>query len=261
LLKAAEDGDWEAVGKEAMNLYGLVELVRASPKYLGKASAALGLTKLAARIVRARAFGLRLRAPRIRITSQPPKVPPVPREPVYLRNDPAIETGPNPQPPRNTQHGTGAPTPRYGPTTPPPPLPDRPAILTPELANVTKIFEELGGRDLGYSVKICDDSTVVETPTSLYNVGINARGLGGATSDPITKTVWIHESVLAGYNHPWRGHLTLRQVVAHELGHIRGGGFDCASASRIGADLPGLTAAERQGLIDDSLNIKKHTGR
>src|SRR5262249_39837710 len=76
LLTAAEEGNWEEVGREAMNLYALVELVRAAPKYLGRASATLGLTRLAARIVRARTFGLRLRAPRIRMTSQPPEIPP-----------------------------------------------------------------------------------------------------------------------------------------------------------------------------------------
>jgi hypothetical protein len=175
----------------------------------------------------------------------------VPREPIYLRDDPVIEP--------NSPHGKGKAPPRYGPTTPREPLPDRPAILTTELSVVTKIFEQMGGFDLGWTVKICDDSTVIETPTGLYNVGINARGLGGATPDPITKTVWIHESVLTGYNHPWRGHLTLPQVIAHELGHIRGGGWSCAESSRIGADLPGLTEAERQGLLEDARNIDKHT--
>jgi hypothetical protein len=448
LLKAAEAGNWEEVGREAMNLYGLVELVRASPKYLGKASAALGITRLAARIVRAHRFGLRLRAPRFRITSQPPKVPSVPREPVYLGNDPAIETRPNPQ------RGTGAPPPRYGPTEPPPRLPDRPTFLVDspksapkphdwppklptlvppaaiaELRNLildaqktgartgttthgvlvdgieaftnqdgtltayydmiqnvdrdpgagrlmhiafeeaakaaarakgaTKvrvavgtiqnerwdahlasrgyaidvietpgrysrvrlrtwtvtpshlppepkflvtppstlppskapridastpsqktgesggesgsgtrssgaldtIFEQLGGRKLGYTVKICDDSTVVETTTGFHNVGLFAKDQGGAFTDPLTKTVWIHESVVAagGATRRW-GRLTLSQVVAHELGHIHGG-FDCAQASRIGANLPGLTATERQGLLNDASNIEKVTHR
>jgi hypothetical protein len=447
LLKAAEDGNWEEVGKEAMNLYALVELVKASPKYLGRASAALGITRLAARIVRARTFGLRLRAPRIGITSQPPKVPSVPREPVYLRNDTAVETRPN------LPHGTGAPPPRYGPTTPPPRLPDRPTILVdsqtsapnprdrspkpptlvpaaaiaelralildalktrgrtgtvthgvlvdgieafmtqdgtltayydmiqnvdggPEAGRrmhiafeeaakgaardkraakvrvavgniqndwwdahlasrgyaidviesqprrytrvrlrtwiltpshlppepkflvrppaptvppskapkidastpsqktgeshsesgsgrgssgaLDRIFEQLGGKKLGYTVKICNDSTVVETATGFHNVGLFAKDQGGAFTDPLLKTVWIHESVLAagGATRRW-GRLTLAQVVAHELGHVLGG-FDCAQASRLGAGLPGLTATERQGLLDDAFHIERH---
>jgi hypothetical protein len=458
LVKAAEDGNWEEVGREAMNLYGLVELVRASPKYLAKASAALGLTKLAARIVRAHTFGLRLRAPRIRITSQPPTVPPVPpvpREPVYLRTDPAGATRPNPQ------HTTPAPPPRYGPTTPPPRLPDRPTFLVdskksapkphdwppkpptlvpnaaigelrdlileslktggrtgttshgvfldgieafmtkdgiltasydmiqnvdrvpdagkrmhvafeeaakaaarakgakkvrvavaviqskewdahlesrgyargsiqptpvtvrnvrlrtwyltpshlpPEPTILTgpraprlpaseapkvdtstpsqktgesgggsgsgsgagrpgaldRIFEQLGGKKTGYTVKVCDDSTVIHKPNGGYhNVGIAARDQGGGLTDPETKTVWIHESVLGGATRRW-GRLTLAQIVAHELGHVwlilRGhdiASFNCALASRLGAELPGLTAAERQGLLDDAFNIEK----
>jgi len=455
LIKAAEAGNWEEVGREAMNLYGLVELVRASPKYLAKASGALGLTRLAARIVRARTFGLRLRAPRIRMTSQGPKVPSVPREPVYLRTDAAGE------PHANTPHGTGAPPPRYGPTTSPPHLPDRPTILVdsetssakpqdrppqpPTLvpaaaiaelrdllldslktgkwnkttthgvfldgieAFMTKdgtltafydmiqnldrvpdagkrmhiafeeaakaaarakgaakvrvavgnlqnetweahlasrgyasdmietgpnrfkkvrvrtwnlgpsnlppepkilggptaspppstkarkiddskpsqktsesgggsgsgggssgaldaIFERLGGKQLGYTIKACNDSTVVPTETGFYNVGLHAMEEGGALTDPDTKTIWIHESVLsAGGMNPGRGgHLTLSQVVAHELGHVRlilkvgrgAASFDCAQASRLAADLPGLTATERQGLLDDALNVE-----
>lgn len=455
LLKAAEDGNWEEVGREAMNLYGLVELVRASPKYLAKASSVLGITRLAARIIRARTFGLRLRAPRFRIASQPPKVPSVPREPVYLRTDPAIETQANPQ------HGTGAAPPRYGPTTTPAHLPDEPSILVDSATSEPKpqdrspqpptlvpaaaiaelrdllldslktgkwnkttthgvfldgieafmtedgtftafydmiqnidggpnagkrihiafeeaakaaarakgatkarvavgnlqskqweahlasrdyvtdtiepgpnrfkkvrlrtwnlgpsnrppepkflggppastqplskartmdsptrsqkpsesdgesgpagarsdaldrIFEQLGGKQSGYTIRICDDSTVIETPTSLHNVGLDAMGQGGALTDPISRTVWVHESVVAagGITRRW-GRLTLAQVVAHELGHIRlmkGGlssaSFDCAQASRAGADLPGLTAAERQGLLDDASNIERH---
>jgi hypothetical protein len=60
-----------------------------------------------------------------------------------------------------------------------------------------------------------------------------------------------------GIQRRW-GHLNLSQVVAHELGHIRGGGFDCAKSSRLGAEQPGLTATERQGLLDDAVNIDRY---
>jgi hypothetical protein len=128
-----------------------------------------------------------------------------------------------------------------------------------ENAVVSRIFEQMGGTKLGYTVKTCNDSTVIETPTTRHNVGLTAKYQGGAFTDTNTKTVWIHESVLAegGIHRRW-GRLTVSQVVAHELGHVRGGTFDCAKSSRIGAELPGLSATERQGLIDDALNIEKH---
>jgi hypothetical protein len=94
LLKAAEDGDWEAVGKEAVNLYLLVETVKASPKYLRQVPALLATTQKALRLVRLRTLGFRLKGPRLTV----PKAPPVPREPVYLGHDPAA--GPRPPAPR-----------------------------------------------------------------------------------------------------------------------------------------------------------------
>jgi hypothetical protein len=121
---------------------------------------------------------------------------------------------------------------------------------------LTRIFEEMGGKDLGYTVRVCNDSTYRETPTSRMNIGLNAMAEGGAFPDPDTKTIWVHESVVArgGTQRDW-GKLNLAQVVAHELGHIRGGRYSCAHASRLGADLPGLTAAERLGLLNDAWNI------
>ena len=101
LLKAAEDGDWEAVGKEAVNLYPLVETVKASPKYLRQVPALFATAQKALRLVRVRTLGLRLRSPRLVV----PEAPPVPREPVYLGHDPAA--GPRP------------PTPQHGPQTTP----------------------------------------------------------------------------------------------------------------------------------------------
>lgn len=112
LLKAAEDGDWEAVGKEAVNLYLLVETVKASPKYLRHVPALLATARKALRLVRFRSLGLRLRSPRLTV----PKAPPVPREPVFLGHDPA--TGPTP------------PVPRYGPTATPPRHVGEPKYLT-----------------------------------------------------------------------------------------------------------------------------------
>jgi len=124
---------------------------------------------------------------------------------------------------------------------------------------VSRIFKDLGGNDLGYTVKICNDSTVRETPTTRMNVGLKAMSAGGAFPDHDTKTVWIHESVAraGGIQRRW-GHLNMSQVVAHELGHIRGGNFDCAKSSRLGAEQPGLTARERQGLLDDAVNIDRY---
>ncbi|HSQ30833.1 MAG TPA: hypothetical protein VLN49_13335, partial [Gemmatimonadaceae bacterium] len=84
LLKAAEDGDWEAVGKEAMNLYLLAKTIEESPKYLRRATQILATTRRALRVVRARTLGLRLEAPRLL-----PESPVAPREPVFLRHDDA----------------------------------------------------------------------------------------------------------------------------------------------------------------------------
>jgi hypothetical protein len=51
----------------------------------------------------------------------------------------------------------------------------------------------------------------------------------------------------------------LRQVVAHEIGHVEKGTFDCALASRAGADI-GLPQAERLGLLRDAAQIAKQKG-
>jgi hypothetical protein len=60
-----------------------------------------------------------------------------------------------------------------------------------------------------------------------------------------------------GVTRSWGSKLNMRQVMAHELGHAETGSFDCAVASRTGANAPGLTAAERQGLLNDALKIDK----
>ena len=124
---------------------------------------------------------------------------------------------------------------------------------------VQETFRSLGGVRQGYKVRVCNDATVVETPTSVSNVGLNARYQGGAFTDPSTKTVWLHESMVGqnGVTRSWGSKLNMRQVMAHELGHAETGSFDCAVASRTGANAPGLTAAERQGLLNDALKIDK----
>jgi predicted Zn-dependent protease len=49
--------------------------------------------------------------------------------------------------------------------------------------------------------------------------------------------------------------LNLRQVIAHELGHVESRNFDYAVASRTGANNPELTAAEKQGFLDDAMRM------
>jgi hypothetical protein len=66
-----------------------------------------------------------------------------------------------------------------------------------ESAMINRIFEQVGGKDMGYNVKICNDSTVVEGPKTRWNVGLHAKSVGGATVDRQSKTVWVHESVIA----------------------------------------------------------------
>jgi hypothetical protein len=131
-----------------------------------------------------------------------------------------------------------------------------------DAATLGRIFEEIGGTEMGWTVKICDESTVVETESGgVQNVGHMAKNQGGAFPDKATKTVWVHESVVArgGTTRAW-GDLNMKQVLAHELGHVSGGEFSCAMSSRIGADLPGLTTAERQGLLNDAVNIAPTEG-
>jgi hypothetical protein len=68
-MKAVEDGDWEGIGREAVNLYMLAEMIRASPKILdevaGLAEKLPGLitkTTQATRLLRARKVALELKA-------------------------------------------------------------------------------------------------------------------------------------------------------------------------------------------------------
>ncbi|MCF6155911.1 MAG: DUF4157 domain-containing protein [Candidatus Brocadia sp.] len=121
------------------------------------------------------------------------------------------------------------------------------------------IFGELGGQKTGYKIRLCDDATVIETPTGgVYYPGKETRLVGGAVTDPTRKTIWVHESVVTqnGVVRKWGSALNLKQVIAHELGHAQTGSFSCSVASRTGANLPGLTAAERKGLLDDAANIE-----
>jgi hypothetical protein len=88
-LKAVEDGDWEAVGREAVNLYLLARVVKESPKVVARVPELLVTTRRALRVLRARTLGLRLKSARL-----VPEPPPLPREPVFLRDDPAVVEAP-----------------------------------------------------------------------------------------------------------------------------------------------------------------------
>jgi hypothetical protein len=136
------------------------------------------------------------------------------------------------------------------------------ATASADVAALGRIFEEIGGTEMGWTVKICNESTVVQTESGgVQNVGHMAKNQGGAFPDEATKTVWVHESVVAqgGAKRAW-GDLDMKQVLAHELGHVRGGKFSCAVSSRLGADLPGLTTVERQGLLNDAVHIAPTEG-
>lgn len=127
---------------------------------------------------------------------------------------------------------------------------------------IESIFKKLGGTRTGYKIKICDDTTVIETETGFTNIGLQTRFLGGAHVDPTTKTIWVHESIVRekGLVRSWGSTINLPQVIAHEIGHIFSNSISCARASRAGADLPGLTAAERVGLLDDAVHIASKEG-
>ncbi len=124
---------------------------------------------------------------------------------------------------------------------------------------VHDVFHELGGPKKGFKIEIVDDSSVIETPTSRSNIGLMAKQAGGAVTDPTTKQIWVHRDIVDanGIVRRWGATLDLKQVAAHELGHGINGGGPCALASRTGADLPGLSAAQRAGLLDDAVHISR----
>ena len=114
----------------------------------------------------------------------------------------------------------------------------------------------------GYKIQTCNDSTMINGPTSFSKIGIQTREAGGALTDPVTKTIWIHEDLITanGLVRKWGARLNVNQVTAHELGHAQNEGGRCAMASRTGADLPGLTVEERMGLLDDAVHIAPEEG-
>lgn len=125
------------------------------------------------------------------------------------------------------------------------------------------VVAELGGPRQGYTVQICDDSTFIETPDGGFSrPGLSARNAGGAETNTQTRTIWVHEYVVRndGIVRSWGARLNLRQVVAHEMGHVESGEIQCSFASRAGADLPGLTEAERVGLMEDAARISAREG-
>ena len=149
---------------------------------------------------------------------------------------------------------------RSGPAT----LPGRPlpgiGVKPPSpQVHVESVFGEIGGPQKGFKIQVVDDSTVYETATSRSNIGLSTKHAGGAQTDPGAKQIWVHQSVVDanGVVRKWGATLDLKQVVAHELGHGINGGGSCAMASRMGADLPGLSAAQRTGLLDDAVHISR----
>ena len=120
----------------------------------------------------------------------------------------------------------------------------------------------VSGLKAGYKIQICNDSTVIEGPTSYSKIGIQTREAGGALTDPATKTIWVNESVVIanGIVRKWGARLNFKQVTAHEMGHAEMDGGTCAMASRKGADMPWLTTAERMGLLDDAVHIRRDAG-
>ena len=139
------------------------------------------------------------------------------------------------------------------------PLPAPPPALAAEL---DAAFQAVGGPARGYTVQLVNDGTVVQTATGYSNAGAAARSAGGAVTDVPARVVYVHESVVQanGVVRSWGARLNLRQVIAHELGHGEAASFDCCMASRCGADLAGLNAAERTGLLEDAARIAPKEG-
>lgn len=125
---------------------------------------------------------------------------------------------------------------------------------------INNLFGFLGGENTGFRIKICNDSTMIETPVTVTNVGMMVNMQGGAWTDPVEKIIWIHEKIINKDGIVRRGgsKLNLRQVIAHEIGHAMGE-TKCSMASRRGAELPGLTQAEREGLLRDADQIVSNT--
>jgi hypothetical protein len=127
-------------------------------------------------------------------------------------------------------------------------------------AFVSTIFGELGGPKRGFRVQIVDDTTVEHKPDGRFtNLGMSARYAGGAETNLATKQIFVHQDLVDanGIVRKWGAPLDLKQVIAHELGHGINGGGPCALASRTGADLPGLSAAQRTGLLNDAVHISR----
>ena len=133
------------------------------------------------------------------------------------------------------------------------------APVTPE-AHIQSVFADLGGPRRGYKLHLVDDSTVIDTPGGgLSRAGLAAKNAGGAETNIVTKQIFVHQDVFNanGVVRRWGATLDLKQVIAHELGHGVNNGGPCALASRAGADLSGLSAAQRTGLLDDAVHISR----
>lgn len=117
-------------------------------------------------------------------------------------------------------------------------------------------FNLLGGRNSGYSIRVCDSSTRVEGAESYTNIGIFVDLEGGAFTDPESHTIWVHADIIrsGGKTRIWGGRLNVKQVIAHELGHAYSE-TTCSVASQVGSTLPGLTDTERQEMRIDAIMI------
>lgn len=72
-LKAVEDGDWEAIGRESVNLYLLAKAIKEAPGQFSKVPGLVAKTRRGLRILRARTLRTKLNEPRL-----VPAVPPAP---------------------------------------------------------------------------------------------------------------------------------------------------------------------------------------
>jgi hypothetical protein len=64
-LKACEDGDWEAIGREAVNLYLLARTIKEAPQLIKRLPELVAKTQRAVRILRARQLALEIKEPRL----------------------------------------------------------------------------------------------------------------------------------------------------------------------------------------------------
>ena len=134
-----------------------------------------------------------------------------------------------------------------------------PSHLLARQHQMEQVFARLGGCR-GYRIRVCDDATLIESPTRFFPAGRLAKYAGGALTDPDLHVIWVHEELIrnGGLARSWGSRLNINQVVAHEIGHGMGAGAgECHLASRMGANLSGLNQGERLGLLEDAVQIAR----